>query len=229
MDHDQAMKMHAAERYLLDELSPEERDDFEEHYFMCAKCADEVRSAFALADNTQAVLKDEIRRATTVTMKPRPSLTWWAWLRPAVAAPIAAALLLGVTVYQSAFEIPRLKRDLAEATKPRVIQSVVARAATRGDDPVVTISERDQFLQLILDINPTIPVSSYTCEVYDSAGALRFAVPAPAPANGGSLNLLLPAAGLEPGRYIVRLKPIGGSDSQSEPHADEYSFVLAPK
>jgi hypothetical protein len=229
MDHDQAMKMHAAERYLLDELSADERDDFEEHYFMCAKCADEVRSAFTLADNTHAVLKDEIRGAAAVSIKPRRFFSWWAWLRPAIAAPIAAALLLGITLYQSMVEVPRLERQLADATRPRVIQSVVARSATRGDDPVITISEHDQFLQLTLDINPTMPVSSYTCEVYDAAGALRFVVPANAPANGGSLNLLLPSMGLNPGRYLVRLKPISGSDSKSATHVDEHSFVLALK
>jgi len=221
MDHEQAMKIQASERYLLDELSPEERNDFEEHYFICTKCADEVRSAFALADNAKSVLKAEMHKATPhrEVTRPRWSFDLWAWLRPAVAAPVAAVLLLGVTLYQSAFVIPRLQRDLATATKPQAVPSVVARAATRGEDTAVAVSEHDQFLQLVLDINPTIPVSSYTSEVYDAAGGLRFTVPSPAPANGGSLNLLLPVAGLQSGRYTVRVKPTG----------DEYSFVLQLK
>ncbi len=31
-----------AERYLLGELSAEEREKFEEHYFSCQQCADSV-------------------------------------------------------------------------------------------------------------------------------------------------------------------------------------------
>jgi hypothetical protein len=237
MDHDQAMRMHAAERYLLDELSSEERADFEEHYFMCTRCAEDVRSAFAFADAAKAVLRDEGRKTASeslfgrlrATGRPRRILNWWIWLRPAVAVPVAAAVLLTVTLYQSIFVIPRLERGLATATQARVIPSVVARDASRGEDPVIDVSERDPFLQLILDINPTMPVSSYTCEVYDAAGTLRFLVPAPAPANGASLNLLLPATGLKAGRYLVRVKPAGPTDRESKPHMDEYNFLLRLK
>ena len=62
MDHDQAIKQRAAERYLLDELSPEERNHFEEHYFMCVQCADDVRAAFAFRDNAKAVFKHALVR-----------------------------------------------------------------------------------------------------------------------------------------------------------------------
>jgi hypothetical protein len=109
-----------------------------------------------------------------------------------------------------------------------VIPSVVARAATRGEEPVVEVSERDRFVQLILDVNVTIPVSSYACDVYDEAGTLRFSVPAPAPTRG-SFNLLLPTAGLKPGRYMIRVRPDGGAGSLSEAQLDEYSFVLRRK
>src|SRR5262245_9044364 len=225
MDHDRATRMHASERYLLDELSPEERDDFEAHYFACSKCADEVRSAFAFADNARSVFSESQRLAGyKQTAEHSPSRSFWAWLRPAAAAPVFAVLLLAMTLYQSVLVIPRLERALATATQPRVLPSVVARAATRGEEPPVDVSEHDEFLQLILDINPTIPVASYICEVYDAAGTLRFSVPAPA-ANGASLNLLLPATDLTPGRFIVRVRPNGATES----HADEYSFVLRRK
>jgi len=234
MDHDQAIKQRAAERYLLDELSPEERNHFEEHYFMCVQCADDVRAAFAFRDNAKAVFKHEAeseRARTRQIAKPSAKerrTDWWAWLRPAVAAPVAAGLLAVVTVYQSAVVIPGLHRDLDSLNQPRVIPSIVAHAATRGEDPVVQISEQDRFVQLVLDINPTIPVSSYKFEVVDGSGAVKFSVPAPAPSAGGSLNLLLPAAGLEPGRYVIRAKPQGGASTPTAP-VDEYSFVLQHK
>lgn len=223
MDHQQALKLRAAERYILHELTPDERDDFEEHYFTCPECADEIRSVFTLADNTKSVFRDEAR-----AVKPPASswaspqwLQWLQWLRPALAVPVAAALLLGITLYQSMFVIPRLERDLAGANQAQVIPTVVARAATRGEDPAVEISPGDRFVQLTLDVNVTGTDSAYTCEIYDEAGGLRFSVPSAVPSKG-SLHLLLPASGLKPGRYTIRVRP----RSASEIPADEYSFVL---
>ena len=43
MNHDQAVRSHAAERYLLDELEPAERDAFEGHYFDCTDCFDHIK------------------------------------------------------------------------------------------------------------------------------------------------------------------------------------------
>jgi hypothetical protein len=142
----------------------------------------------------------------------------WNWFRPALLVP-AFALLLSVTLYQNLMMIPRIQQDLASAMQARVVPSVVARAATRGEDPAVDISEGDRFLQVILDITPTVPVSSYTCEVYDEAGALLFTVPAEPPSNGASLHLSIPVIGLKPGRFVIRVKPSG----------EEYSFKLRAK
>src|SRR6266404_851366 len=43
MNHDDAIKSLAAERYILDDLDPAERDAFEEHFFDCTECTADVR------------------------------------------------------------------------------------------------------------------------------------------------------------------------------------------
>ena len=213
MDHQQAIKMHAAERYLLEELSEEERESFEDHYFSCIECADEVKAAYTFADNAKAVMADW---PAPVLRAERETFNFWQWLRP-VLVPAMAVLLLGVTVYQSALVIPRLERQLETATSPRALPSVVARAATRGEPAVVELSSNDQFVQVILDINTTQPVSSYSSQVYDESGNLRFTIASAVPSGGGSLNLLLPASELKPGRYTIKVGPSG---------SDDYSFVV---
>lgn len=220
MDHQEAVKMLAAERYLLKELSPEDRDGFEEHYFTCTQCANEVRAAFTFAGNAKAVMTDW-RPHPVVT---RPALDWWAWLKPAFAAPAAAALLLGVTGYLWLLVIPRLERDLETATAPSAFPTVVARAPTRGEDAVVQLSPEDLTFYLNLDITTDVPVSF---RVYDESGSLRFDVPETVPLEGASLNLRLPAAGMQPGRYTIKVRP-GGADSRSETQ-DDYSFVVQRK
>ena len=49
MEHHEAVRTMAAERYLLEELSDDERDAFEAHFFECAVCADSVRTGKLIA------------------------------------------------------------------------------------------------------------------------------------------------------------------------------------
>jgi hypothetical protein len=227
MNHQQAIAMHAAERYLLEELSAEERAEFEEHYFGCVQCADDVRTAFRFADNMKAAAAEQKVRVVEHSFEPRSrSFDFWHWLKPAFAGPALAVALLGVTLYQSLLVIPGLERRLENATAPRAIPSTVARAATRGEEVPVVVLATDPFLQVFLDINSALPVSSYICDVYDAAGVLKFTVRAQ-PTASGSINLLLPATALQPGRYTVKVT--GESGSGGPAPSDNYSFLVQRK
>src|SRR5436305_151061 len=104
MDHEVATKTHAVERYLLGEMPSVERDAFEEHYFACTDCAEEVRSASALMRDMKAGLA-EIKSAPKSS-----SPGWLSWMRPQVLAPTFAAILLAVVVgYQNTVVMPDLK------------------------------------------------------------------------------------------------------------------------
>ena len=50
MDHHQATQLTAVEKYLLDELTPEVRDEFEEHFFDCQDCATDLRATASFMD-----------------------------------------------------------------------------------------------------------------------------------------------------------------------------------
>ena len=56
LDHLIATKRNIAGRYMLGELSPAEREKFEEHYFNCRECAEDVRDLLAISSNSRAVL-----------------------------------------------------------------------------------------------------------------------------------------------------------------------------
>jgi len=57
MDHNEAVRMNAAEKYILGELSPVLREQYEEHFFACVACALEVKAAAAFVDNACDVLR----------------------------------------------------------------------------------------------------------------------------------------------------------------------------
>ena len=50
MDHQTATEKQITERYLLNELSESDREQFEEHFFSCADCARDVQSGAAFVE-----------------------------------------------------------------------------------------------------------------------------------------------------------------------------------
>src|SRR2546425_9843326 len=90
MDHDTAVRIGATERYLLGELTGEERDSFEEHYFMCPECAEDVRALTVFAANAKAVFREKAARPAAHA---GILISGWALRLSAV---LNAVLLLGV-------------------------------------------------------------------------------------------------------------------------------------
>src|SRR5437868_2190460 len=98
MDHSVAIQF-GAERYLLGQLSPEERDEYEEHYFGCCECAEDVRLTAAFLDNSQPLLRrPDAKREAAAPLG--AGLLAWLWPMPA-GAMAAVALLVGVVGYQN--------------------------------------------------------------------------------------------------------------------------------
>ena len=91
MNHQLAVNTRATERYMLGELDEESRSAFEEHYFSCRVCADDVRAAVQFVDNAKAVMTADQGR------RPATSRFWNVSRMPAWAAPaaLAACLLIG--------------------------------------------------------------------------------------------------------------------------------------
>src|SRR5579885_2620207 len=62
MDHETAIRLQAAERYVARALSESERDEFEEHFFECAECAEEVRWEQIFVANAREVFREQTQR-----------------------------------------------------------------------------------------------------------------------------------------------------------------------
>ena len=55
MDHNEALQLQAVEKYVLGELPPPLRDEFEKHFFDCQECALNVKAGAGFVDNARAV------------------------------------------------------------------------------------------------------------------------------------------------------------------------------
>ncbi len=96
MDHKEAIQQMAAERYLLDEMTPELRESFEEHAFDCPECSLDLRAGAAFITVAKAELPklvDSSPTPSTPAQKPAiKKANWFMWLRPAFVIPAFASL-----------------------------------------------------------------------------------------------------------------------------------------
>jgi hypothetical protein len=108
MDHLAAVQTSAVERYLLDELPDPEREEFEQHYFDCRICAEEVRLTAMFVDNATAVLRRPVYQPQRASLAAA-----WAWFRPQWATALAAVSSL-FAAYQYLVVIPSLHRAVPQ-------------------------------------------------------------------------------------------------------------------
>src|SRR5262245_40484442 len=103
MNHSEAVRLMASERYLLGELQPQDREEFEEHMFGCQECAVDVRSGMTLIQHSKVILgapQPVLLQPKSAPVPSTPKANWFSWLRPAFTAPLMA-VLLAVVGYQN--------------------------------------------------------------------------------------------------------------------------------
>lgn len=204
MDHTDAVRMKATERYLLDELDPQTRDEFEEHLFDCQECALDVRAGAMFVEQSKVALADvplsKDRRAVAASAKPG----WFAWLRPAFAVP-AFALLLAVIGYQNLVQVPHLQMATSQ---PEALPYASLNVSTRGTVPAqVTIKPGESF-NLFLSIPPDSTYSAYNLELHNPAGSLQWALKIPASSPDDTRSIRVPGSGLGEGTYTLTVTGI---------------------
>lgn len=213
MEHGEAIQQKAAERYLLDEMSPEARDAFEGHFFDCRECALDLRATAAFIDGAKAQLPELEAQARPAVKTERRK--WFAWasplFTPAFAAPAFAALVL-VVGYQNAVTLPSLR---AAATQPHLVTLTALHTGVRGGEVMVIAADRKLGATLPFDL-PRQGFASYSLTLVDPQGrqVLATTVAAPGENDDKQLGLELPGAGLTQGKYSL---VIGGVDAKNAP------------
>jgi hypothetical protein len=206
MDHTVVVREKMTERYLLNELDSEVRDEFEEHYFDCQECALDVRAGHLFGEQSKVVLAKS-SEPVPVRATPAPGRVqrgWFPWLRPPFAVP-ALALLLAVVVYQN-----RANSRLQQAVNsPQLMASAVVNLIVRGTEPIPVRAQPGQAFALSLNVPPDSGYLSYKLDLYSSQGKLEWSRMIPASGND-ALLLSIPGSGLEPGTLAVHGITAGG-------------------
>ena len=169
MDHNEAVRLQAAEKYVLGEFSTDLRDEYEEHFFDCAECARDLKAAAVFVDTAREVLRVAPQKSVEKHAVPARG-GWFAWFPPIVAVPAFAVLLL-VLAYQNFVTIPNGRVKHASVAAQILFSSYPLRGVnTAGEEGrTVSIRQGEAFL-LNFDFVPTRSFDGYVAHLQDAAG-----------------------------------------------------------
>jgi hypothetical protein len=222
MDHQEALRRGAVEKYLLNEMPQPEREKFEAHFFDCQECTVDLQATAAFLDAVKKQLPQS-RGGTPARVPKRP---WFDFVwRPAFAGPAFAFLLL-VIVYQNAVVLPRVAGETAQLKNPEILTSLslIGGNSRGGTVPSATVA-KGQPLLISLDIPTAERFSSYACVLVASSGDVVWRLPVSPTQARDTVAIRVPAGVLGPGDY--RLVVQGRANPGAEP-ADlaNYHFTL---
>ena len=211
MNHSEAIKEMAAERYLLDELTAEEREAFEEHVFDCPECALDLRAGSVFITEAKVQLPELVSQSSAAaaqTAKRVRKSRWSFWFQPAFAVPVFA-LLLAIIAYQNIAVIPGLNKA---AVEPRILHSTAIHIGTRGSPHTPITADRTEGVALSFELPQTSSYLSYVFELYDPSGkrVWTHTVPGSAPdsTEDGIVSLVIPGSGLVKSPYTLAISGV---------------------
>jgi len=216
------------ERYVRNQLTAEERQAFEEHFFGCDECFEKVqiteRFIAGLDDAGNRGLLDSVPSASAV-----PARNWGAWMFPAFTASSCVAIALAVVAGWSLFlQMPQLRRQLNQASADVSAQREAIAALQRQ---MAAATQAESNVPLVM-LQATRGTQASVNEAVLPAGAARLVLWIEAPAKNvgsfqlkveteyhrpvitldhlqrnsyGALAVSLPAAQLQPGEFRIML------------------------
>src|SRR5579864_4107675 len=219
MDHNEAVRQKATERYLLNELDPEVRDQFEDHLFECQDCALDVRAAAMFVEQSKVALAEPavssaVRAPASVQAKPERG--WFAWFRPAFAVPVLA-LLLAVIGYQNFVTYPSL---MQAANQPQVGPWASVNVSTRGTTAISMKVHKGEGFGVLVNLPPEDGFASYTADLYNPAGKKEWSRQIATASHEETRQIYVQGHNLESGNYTLVVNGItpGGESKELSRH-----------
>lgn len=221
MEHTDAIRLQAVEKYILGELPPALRNEFEAHYFDCYECSLNVRAGVAFA----AASRQYFAEAPVPAFAPRPAAAgWFSWLKPMIVVPTFAALLF-VAGYQNLVSIPHLRQvNSAADAEARPWFALVSASVHGSAGPKIEVQPGKPF-DLFFDITatPQQPDSIFVVQMQDSSGKAVAFKRVPPQLAKKSVMFNVPAGAAEGDYKLV----IFDQNSSSTTQAAELPFAVA--
>jgi hypothetical protein len=216
MDHSEAIKLRAAERYALGELPEQVRDAYEEHFFDCVDCAMDMKAVSAFVDGARDTFAEDARSVerdpATETVSAKPSRDseagWWkSWWQPLIAVPAFAVLLFVVAL--GVWRVKPGTQNRAVAGQTTVAETFQPKVRLLGDArggqsalPKVSV-RADESFALDFDFTPSGKYDAYIGELRDDAGHVVLPVTLSGDMANREVRVLVPGGIARAGNYTL--------------------------
>lgn len=241
MMHSEIEEREIVERYVRNQLAPEERQAFEEHFFGCQECFEKLQDA----ERFRAGVRDAAGRGL-LNDEPRAEFARGRWLVWALAATTCTTMaFVAVAGWLYLSQVPKLRAQLdraaaqlgmerqargeleqqissaeqAEANVPLVMLEA-SRAAERP--PIAVLQPGAKRLVLWIEIGPS-RFRSFRLEVFTQENRLAASLDRLERGPYGALAASLPADQLPTGDYRIR---VTGEDPPPASLAGEYDLRI---
>jgi hypothetical protein len=227
MDHLDADRTKAVERYVLGDLSVSEVEEFERHFFDCPQCSEELRALTLFQANARAVFDEQdLAPIPARVHAPESAAGWWRGFSPLFwvgngqlwrsGAMALAALMIGVFAGYMAFGM----REAAQ------VGSFPLYAQARGEETIVAPSTASKVYTLYFDKTWEGDYSSYRAVLRDASGAEKFAAPITPGAPAEVMVMLVPTHQLPAVKYVLVMM---GANADKETELARFPFTLKIK
>jgi len=220
MNHAEAERQMLSERYLLNELTPEVREEFEEHFFSCQQCAQDLEVAAAFVDHSKAVLSSPAKPEALQPV-PKVSPKSWTRLRPAFALPLLGLLIL--ISYQSFVVFPSLRHAAQLAKSPHLLPALsLINVGARGENQASLLARKGEPFLLFVDISGDNHFPTYVASLQDEAGRGVWSLTIPEAATKDTISIQVPGRDA-PGTYTLVVR---GQNGAQATEVGRYPFNL---
>jgi hypothetical protein len=227
MMHRQIEDEEIIERYVRNQLVPEDRKAFEEHYFTCEECFEKLEASERFIAGVRDAGGQGLLGRSVSEAAPRPG--WRVWMLPVLAASACAAVVFAaMTGWVLFFEMPKLRQQLDQTAA-----SLRAQQAARAvlERQLASVDQAEASLPLAM-LQATRDAQAAPNEVTVPSGAKHLILWVEVPRGSsrsfrlqvdtednrlvekldnlqrntyGALAVSLPAEALQPGDYRIRL------------------------
>jgi hypothetical protein len=227
MNHQEAENTKATERYLLREMTNEERMAFEDHYLDCAQCLEAVTFGADFLDSGHEMAEEKgVQQSAAVPWYHRMFSALRPVLKPVPAIALTAAVALAAFSAYQQKRITNQQNLIADLKVPsQEFRYVVSGAQRRGSNAIVL--SRNERLSLLINFVPKHEFTSYRAEITGPGLPTAYSVPVAVTEQDYSVMVSLPAAVLTGGEYQVNF--LGRVDGGEETKLVSNSFEVKLK
>jgi len=227
MNHQEAENTKATERYLLREMTNEERMAFEDHYLDCAQCLEAVTFGADFLDSGHELAEEKgVQQSAALPWYRRMFSALRLMLKPAPAIALTAAVALAVFSAYQQKRITNQQNLIADLKAPsQEFRYVVSGAQRRGSNAIVL--SRNERLSLLINFVPKHEFTSYRAEITGPGLPTGYSVPVAVTEQDYSVMVSLPAAVLKGGDYQVNF--LGRVEGGEETRLVSNSFEVKLK